>query len=609
MGLNARRKKTPVLAVLVPNVYFNRVQSAESKRNLTAWLAAFFLAALGAKLWTIQLWTTNLPYWDQWDEARLLFKPWLEGTLTWHDFFIPHNEHRIVFTRLLDLLEVKLNGQWDIYLQTVVNAGLHLAFGCGLAAVIWDFTGRKYAGLICFLLLPFFALPFAAENTVHGFQSQFYFANIFSVAAILGLGFGKPCGQVWFGGLLAAALAIFTMASGFLAAAAVVGLMILRVVKQRGVSRGEILTALGGLAVVAFGLAVKVEVAQHAQLKAHSFGDFFGILLQNLAWPFGNAPVLAAVVCAPVALVAVKFFRGGFKEPRAAEFVLALAGWSFLQALVLAYGRARIVESSRYFDALSMLPLINGAALFVLAAENDFSGRVKKCALPLALLWSVLLVFGLVQSARAVAANYLIGERAWGLAQVDTVRAFLATGDAAVMEHAAKPAVPHWSAVPVMEVLRQPKIVGIFPRDAFPPASPRATTGRFSAAALWVVDRAVPVLCGGLILCALLAAGALRRPGNSIRNEGLAWMCVLIIAATAAIGAAAGHDVDRTSYAASLHKQLAVAYANSGRMADAALHLHEALQLQPGDESARKALEVLEPANPPPTEPARPASP
>ena len=79
------------------------MQGTQPKRNLLAWLVVFSIVALGAKLWTIQLWATNIPYWDQWDEARLLFKPWLDGTLTWHDFFIPHNEHRIFFTRALDL--------------------------------------------------------------------------------------------------------------------------------------------------------------------------------------------------------------------------------------------------------------------------------------------------------------------------------------------------------------------------------------------------------------------------------------------------------------------------------------------------------------------------
>ncbi len=610
------------------------MQSAESKRTLAVWLAAFFLAALGAKLWTIQLWTTNLPFWDQWDEARLLFKPWLEGTLTWSDFFIPHNEHRIVFTRLLDLLEVKLNGQWDIYLQTVVNAIIHLAFGCGLIAAIWNFTRRKHAGLICFLLLPFFALPFAAENTIHGFQSQFYFTNLFSVAAILGLGFCKPCSGAWFGGLLAAVLAIFTMASGFLAAAAIIGLMILRAVKHRGsdgggdfraakipspsaasgdgifpprgISQNEILTALCGLAVIALGLAVKVSVAQHTQLQSATAADFLATLLENLAWPFGQHAWLLLLTCAPLALLAVNYFRGKIQNLRATEFVLALAGWSFLSALVLAYGRARIAESSRYLDALAMLPLANSAALFVIAAENTFAPRLKKFALPLALLWSGILIFGQVQSSRAVAETYLEGTRGWGLAQVENVRAFLATGDEAVLRNAPREAKPYWSNDWLIEILHQPKLVALLPTEFAAAAKINAPTGRGSTAALWLVDHAVFFLCAGLFLSALLAASALRQPGISPRNSGLAWLCVLLLALTVGIGAFCYRGVDRMSYAASLHKKLAMVYANSGRTTDALIHFRAALALQPGDVEAQKSVEILTTRNTiPPAVPAQ----
>lgn len=558
------------------------------------WLVAFFLVALGAKLWTIQLWTTNLPFWDQWDEARLLFKPWLEGTLSWRDFFIPHNEHRIVFTRLLDLWEVKLNGQWDIYLQTVVNAVIHTVFGCGLVTVFWHFTDRKHAGLISCLLVPFFALPFAAENTIHGFQSQFYFTNIFSVIALLGLGFGKPCGTYWFAGLVAALCAVFTMASGFLAAAALVGLVILRAVKRRGILREEMVTALCALAVVALGLAVKVNVAQHAQLQSASLGDFLAKLFANLAWPFGQNAWLLIVTCAPVVFLAVKFFRGDLKDTRAAELIFALAGWSFLSALVLAYGRARIAESSRYFDALSMLPLVNAAALFVLAKEIDFAPRWKKLGLPLALLWSGLLIFGLVQNSRAVGENYLEGTRGWGLAQAENVRAFLTTGEAAILKNAPREAMPYWNNDWLIEILLQPQLVAILPTEFAAAAKINVPAARGSRAALFLVDHAVTVLCAGLFWCALLAAWTLRRPGISLRTDGLAWLVVLIIALTLGIGAFCCRGLDRTSYTVSLHKKLALVFANAGRTPEALGQLQAALRLQPGDAEAQKEIEILQ---------------
>ena len=74
----------------------------------------------------------------------------------------------------------------------------------------------------------------------------------------------------------------------------------------------------------------------------------------------------------------------------------------------------------------------------------------------------------------------------------------------------------------------------------------------------------------------------------------MAWLCVLLVALTAGVGAFCWRDVDRTSYTVSLHKKLALVYANSARPAEAARHLHEALALQPNDAEAQKELEMLQ---------------
>src|SRR5258708_3828943 len=102
-----------------------------------------------------------------------------------------------------------------------------------------------------------------------------YFVSIFSIAAILGLGFARPGGGLWLAGLAAAVAAIFTMASGFLAAAAVVGLLMLRAVGQRGVSRKWVVAMVAAMAVVVLGLMMKVDVAHHQGMRAHSFMNFF----------------------------------------------------------------------------------------------------------------------------------------------------------------------------------------------------------------------------------------------------------------------------------------------------------------------------------------------
>ena len=75
-------------------------------------------------------------------------------------------------------------------------------------------------------------------------------------------------------------------------------------------------------------------------------------LLGNLAWPFSNQPALLFVICLPLAITLVIYLQSDSKDSRAAEFVLTLGFWSFLQAAALAYGRPYLGNSSRYMDTL-----------------------------------------------------------------------------------------------------------------------------------------------------------------------------------------------------------------------------------------------------------------
>ncbi len=441
------------------------MQAKHFNWSLGLWLAALFLTILGAKLWVIQLYGTNLPYWDEWDEARLFFRPWLEGQLPWSAWFAPHNEHRILFTRLLDAVELKLNGQWDPRLQMVINALMHAGYACGLAIGFWFFTGKKQAGRIGFLFAALFALPYAGENTVHSFQSQMYFLGIFSMAAMLGLGLGRAGGWAWGGGLLAAGLAIFTMGSGFLASAVVVGLVIVRSLKQRRCARPDRLTAAVALAVVGLGLAMNVSVDKHHQFQAKTAGIFLGAWGGNLAWPFADWPWLGPLTCLPLALLVFEYFRGQVKNTRAAELVLLLAGWSLLQDAALAYSRASLSGSSRYFDTLSILPLANLAALFTLADSGGLRQWPGALRRSMAVVWVGFLLIGFWQVSETTLAGYLQRGRAWALLEEENVRAFIRTDNPAQLNGKFEQAVPYPDPNGLVEILRKPSILAILPPD------------------------------------------------------------------------------------------------------------------------------------------------
>src|ERR1035438_1242497 len=405
--------------------------ATDSFKCFAAWLSALFLVVLGAKLWVVQLYGSPLPLWDQWYEAESFFQPWVEGHLTWQAFFAPDNGHRIFFTRLLDLIVIRLNGRWEPLLQMTVNAFIHTAYVCGLASCLWDFLGRKNGWFVCFLLAPFFALPYAGENAIWAITLE-YFLDIFSLVTLVALGFAKPGGRWWWLGVAAAFTGLFTMASGLLAPVTVGGLMVLRAIKHRRIERRNLITLGLCLAVVGLSMALGVSAEGDRPLRAHTLAEFTSALVRNLTWLFFDAPGMACLIFLPLVLLIALYFRQNFQESQAAELLLGLGLWSVLQSAALAYGRANygdIFPISRYLDILNVFVI---ASLFasVLLAQFWLRGAFSiKFTLFLPLVFSAVIFFGLCRISQIVVNELLIPTRRMNLVAEERVETFMATGD------------------------------------------------------------------------------------------------------------------------------------------------------------------------------------
>ena len=136
---------------------------------------------LGAKILLIARFGMPTPYWDQWDaEAIGLYLPYLNGTLGLERFLAFHNEHRILLTRVNALTLLWLSGTWDPILQMLANAAIHVL---GIALLV-TLLGRLLdrTSLLFFLGLAtlLFATPLGWDNTLGGFQIQFYYLLLLS---------------------------------------------------------------------------------------------------------------------------------------------------------------------------------------------------------------------------------------------------------------------------------------------------------------------------------------------------------------------------------------------------------------------------------------------
>src|ERR1035441_6383707 len=88
-------------------------------------IACLFALVLGARWAVVNRDGMDLPEWDQWDaEGIHLLAPWYQGHFTLGELFIPHNEHRVVLTKLVNLGLTTANGQWDQRLETAVNSAI-----------------------------------------------------------------------------------------------------------------------------------------------------------------------------------------------------------------------------------------------------------------------------------------------------------------------------------------------------------------------------------------------------------------------------------------------------------------------------------------------------
>jgi len=533
-----------------------------------------FLVVLGAKLWVVQLYGSPLPLWDQWYEAERFFRPWTEGHLTWPAFFAPDNGHRIFFTRLLDLIVIRLNGRWEPLLQMTVNAFIHAAFACGLAVCLWNFSKRKNGWLVCFLLVPFFALPYAAENALWPMNSQQYFMSLAMLATLCGLGFGQPGGWQWNFGLAAAVMGLFTMASGLLAPVAVVGVAVLRAIKQRRMEKGNLITLCVCLAVIALGLALRATSDFDRSLRAHNLTEFAGALVRNLDWPFFRAPVMACLILLPLALLLFSYLRPAFTETRAAEFLLALGLWSALQSAALAYGRANygeVIPASRYMDVLNVLVIASLFASVWLSQAWPRAGFAGWIGTLWPLIFAGVICFGVCRISQIVVDNLLMPTRMMNLAAEERVETFRADRNA--KEFLEPPTVRPDASV-ALRVLQDPQLQTILPAACLPPDTPSA--GHFTGAAQWLLRHAVIILYGGLGLFVGLMGCRMSRDPLGLARENIPAFVVLVTLLAALGFVWSKAPVTREGIERNLHCQLAAHFRSVNDSQRAAFHEHKA---------------------------------
>jgi hypothetical protein len=407
-------------------------------RGHLGWVLGLFLIGLGAKYQLILNYGSPLPFYDQWEaEAEVTYIPYFEHVLAFVDLFKAHNEHRVFFTRIYDLALLLLNGQWDSRLQMTLSAVIHCAVVAGFGWWAAIKLGRRAWPLLWPPLALILTLPYGWENTLGGFQSQFYFLLLFSLLTIWGLGLGEPSSVQWKVGAVAGVMALFTIATGFLCAAAVAGLCVMDCLKDRAKWRRHMPTFIVCCLLIAAGFLLKAHVPDHDDLQSHSVKDFLVALGHNLSWPWIDMTWYALVNIFVLALTGWICLSAPQDQQVKAERLLLMTGaWSMLQSLATAYARGAHgrMGAWRYMDLNCFLMVAGWLGIVaVLIRHKDRLAKAPFWRAGFA-VWIVVSLVGLWRVADWAVQGMLPALEIIQGIRLETARAFMATDNEHVFD-------------------------------------------------------------------------------------------------------------------------------------------------------------------------------
>lgn len=436
---------------------------------------------------------TDLPWWDQWGvEGRALYPRLVDGSFAWSQIWETHNEHRIVWTHLLNMGLWGLNGQWDASGQQLVGVLLR-SFLAGW--LTWRLgRGRRWFGV---LVVGAFSPVAAWHNAIWGFQSQVYFTLVWGGLAISCA--ARAEGRIWLvAGLLSAAAAV-AMGPGMLVPLAGAGMLLWATVVD-GKWRERAGPLVGIILFAGLILSGRGEEAEGTDLRSGSLAQIWDTWWLGMAWPHAGTVMAGLVVEAPlIVFVGLGFtrFRSGFTA-RDRELV-GLGLWVILivGGMAVARGGGEEMQAgvpSRYVDFLVVGLVVNGAALVRLRSWG--TGRWPRVV---AVIWGGFLLVGWAgvnaENWRGVVGPRMVDREA----PIEMMRAFQVTGDESIFEGAPKLYRPYPDLGVVREVLADERMQGRLP----PSLQVGETMGVVSRIGDWIRTNAWPL--GGILLGGAIA--------------------------------------------------------------------------------------------------------
>jgi hypothetical protein len=457
-------------------------------------LAGAFLALVALRWEWVRRTGSPLPFWDEWDNFADFLAKQARGELRLADFVLSRNEHWVIWTMVTQWLAFVGNeGQWDTQVLMTWNA----LPGAGVPLMAWAALGglrdRKALGLpLGAALVLLYFTPVLWFNAIWAYQNCFNYMLLLSGGGLALVALKPELSRWWWVGAALMVLGLGALSGALMAGGALLGLVILRCLRERRFPAGAGWNLAVAALVMGLGALVLLR-GQGAPLgqNTRNAAELFSSTRWNFAWPWVDPLPMyqlimvelpsevarldaALLLWLPLPLLLVRVLVLPRKEGRGAEgweAVIALGAWIYVQLLWIAWTRGitGMGPAWRHFDLHALGIAINVAALLWLARlgwPESLKARMRspkgRWAAPgLAAAYAVLLVAGLADLSRKAVAEMEL-HREINTRQIKAVRDYLVTGSSRIDAEVLLDS-PFWAPPKLKAWLDQPEIRDMMP--------------------------------------------------------------------------------------------------------------------------------------------------
>jgi hypothetical protein len=344
----------------------------------------------------------TIPYWDQWELVPLLEKMH-NHTLTFADLWAQHNEHRIVFPRILMLLLARLSN-WNIFLELCTSMVLATFTFLFLLSILRSTSEITSFWLKMFISLMIFSIV-QGENWVWGWQIQFFLSVLGTVVAIWAANKwqGKAVGLAII--ILAAVLSSFSFSSGLMTWPVVFVVLLLQ---KKWRWKHIVMLLLVAITAVLLYFHKYTKPVQHPPVLFFLDNPlafiryvltYLGVSLAYFpdSWACSFAPIIAVIVLVLTLWAIFNIWRLDRQKLSRLAPWLALALYACLSACATGLGRAgfgwkQALEAPRYTTISLFLPL-SAAVLICHSIKLNLAMDEKKLSRNLFFIGAIASMF------------------------------------------------------------------------------------------------------------------------------------------------------------------------------------------------------------------------